>query len=59
MITNHMVDLVYDQWHHLLIEYNHNILSLVKLVQYANAIHEHGAALDDCWGVVDGTVRPV
>ena len=29
------------------------------LKQYSNAIYEKGAALDFCWGFVDGTVRPV
>ena len=27
--------------------------------EYANAIHAAGAALDNCWGFVDGTVRPI
>ncbi|CAB4034506.1 Hypothetical predicted protein, partial [Paramuricea clavata] len=29
------------------------------LVEFANAIHNHGAALTNCWGFVDGTVRPI
>jgi len=26
---------------------------------YADAIHSKGAALDNCWGIVDGTVRAI
>jgi len=26
---------------------------------YADAIHAKGAALDNCWGFVDGTVRAI
>ena len=29
------------------------------LEEFANAIHQKGAALDNCWGFVDGTVRPI
>ena len=30
-----------------------------KLAEYANAIYQKGAAIDFCWGFVDGTVRPI
>lgn len=30
-----------------------------SLEEYAGIIHEKGAALDFCWGFIDGTVRPV
>lgn len=59
IITNHMMDLIYDQWHPLLTTYNHNLLSPANLGQYTDAIHRSGAALDNCWGFIDGTVRPV
>ena len=59
IITNHMLDLVYNQWHHLITRYNHNLLSPANLVLYADAVHRSGAALDNCWGFIDGTVRPV
>ena len=29
------------------------------LEEFANAIHQKGAAMDNCWGFVDGTVRPI
>ena len=59
IITNHMMDLIYGRWHHLLTRYNHDLLSPPKLLQYAQVIEQAGAALDNCWGFVDGTVRPV
>ena len=55
IITNHMMDLIYGRWHHLLTRYNHDLLSPPKLFQYADAIQQVGAALNNCWGFVDGT----
>ena len=34
-------------------------LSPANLEIYAEKIHRKGAALDNCWGFVDGTVQPV
>ena len=59
IITNHMMDLIYGRWYHLLTRYNHDLLSPSKLLQYGQVIEQAGAALDNCWGFVDGTVRPV
>ena len=28
-------------------------------MSYADAVHQSGAALDDCWGFIDETVWPV
>ena len=58
-IAHHMMDLIYSRWHHLLTRYNHDFLSPLKLLQYGQVIEQAGAALDNCWGFVDGTVRPV
>ena len=30
-----------------------------KLEGYAAAVHAKGAALDNCWDFIDGTVRPI
>ena len=35
------------------------ILNPVKLEQYAEAISLKGAALNNCFGFIDGTVRPI
>ena len=29
------------------------------LQEFANAIHKRGAPLTNCWGFIDGTVRPM
>ena len=33
IITNHMMDLIYGWWHHLLTRYNHDLVSPAKLLQ--------------------------
>ena len=57
--NNHIMELIYERCHHLLTRYNHDLLSPPTLRQYADAIQQAGAALDNCWGFIDGTVRPV
>lgn len=48
-----------------LTERHQNILNLDtnrianNLALYSNAVHEAGAPLENCWGFIDGTVRPV
>ena len=44
IITNHIMDLIYGRWHHLLTRYNHDLLSPPKLLQYAEEIEQAGAA---------------
>ena len=34
-------------------------LSQANLVDFSQSIYRKGAALDNCWGFIDGTVRPV
>ena len=59
IITNHMIDWIYNRWNHLLTTYNHNPLSPANLTLHADAVHQSGAALGHCWCFIDGTVRPV
>ena len=59
IIRNHMIDWIHNRWNHLLTTHNHNLLSPANLMLYADAVHQSGAALDNCWGFIDGTVRPV
>ena len=58
-ITNHTIDWIYNRWRHLLSRYNHDLLFPANLMLYADAIYRSGAALENCWGFIDGTVRPV
>ena len=59
MITNHALDFLYNTHGHLLTEWNDTLLSPNHLEVYANAVHGKGAALQNCLGFIDGTVRPI
>lgn len=59
MINNTVVDFIYDMHSHLVNQWNNTILNPVQLQLYAEAIHNKGAALDNCFGFIDGTVRPI
>ena len=56
---NHVTDFMFNRWKHLLTDLNQPWLSPHNLQIYANAIHDKGGALDNCWGFIDGTVRPI
>ena len=59
MINNAVLDYIYDAHSHRITQWNNMILDPVNLERYANAIYEKGAALDNCIGFIDGTVRPI
>ena len=59
MITNEVTNFIYSRWRHLLSDLNKPWLSREFLQQFADKIHEKGAALTNCWGFVDGTVRGI
>ena len=42
-----------------LTQWNQFLLSPASLQEYANAIHCAGAALYNCFGFINGTVRPI
>ena len=46
------------QWNHIT-QWNQDLLSHGALQRYADAIAGQGAPLDNCFGFVDGTVRPI
>ena len=54
-----MVNLVYNQHSYRLTSLQQNWLSPASLQSYADVIHNAGAPYTNCWGFVDGTVRPV
>ena len=58
-ITNNIIDYIYDTHHHKITHWNNDILSPAALQIYADAISGKGAALDNCFGFIDGTVRPI
>ena len=59
MITNQVLDSIYDTHKDRVIGWNHDILDPAKLQIYADAIDEKGAPLRNCFGFIDGTVRPI
>ena len=59
MIINRVVDYLFDRYSYLLHNLNQAWLSSQNLQMYADALHNKGAALDNCWGFIDGTVRPI
>ena len=58
MICNLLFDDIYNRFSHLLTDLNQSWLCRENLKSFATAVHNKGAALDSCWGFVDGTVRP-
>ena len=59
MISNQVMDHIYNNFQHLLHSFNQTWLNGHHLSMYAAAIHAKGTPLDNCWGFVDGTVRPI
>ena len=59
MLTHVVVDFIYNQHGHRISRWNNTLLNPDQLETYANAIHLKGAALGNCVGFVDGTVRPI
>ena len=59
LITNLVLDYIYAVHAHRITQWNQDILNPVALQSYADAIYCKEAALDNCLGFIDGTVRPI
>ena len=59
MIYNEVVQFIYREHGHRVTEWNHAILSPANLQIYAAAVHEKGGPLRNCFGFINGTVRPI
>ena len=61
LITNEVMDFIYDNHCHLVTEWNRDVLSSVALQQYAETISRKGSPLTNCFGFIDSTVplRPI
>ena len=53
MIFNQTIDLMDSSHNHRLRDLNQSCLKAL-----ADSVHRKGAALDNVWGIIDGTVRP-
>ena len=59
MVTNKVLDFIYDTHGRRIKEWNHDLLRPASLQTYADAVYAKGAAHENCFGFVDGTVRVV
>ena len=59
MVSNQVLDYIYDIHGHRITQWNHQVLSQPLLQLYSDTISAQGSALDNCFGFVDGTVRPI
>ena len=54
-----MIDYIYQSRSHRILEWNDTILDPYLLERYSNAITATGSPLENCFGVIDGTARPI
>ena len=59
MITNEVKDNIFNNHSHRIPQWNRDVLSSPLLQEYVDAIHEKGSPLENCFGFIDGTVRPI
>ena len=59
IMTSVVLDWIYNEHGHHLTHFNQFFLFRASLRTYADAIHQKGVALNNCWGFVDGTVCPI
>jgi len=54
-----MIDYICQSHSHRILEWNDSILDPYLLERYSRAITAKGSPLDNCFGFIDGTVRPI
>ena len=59
LIINHTLDFIYDRHGYLLSSLDQPWFQQEALEAYAATIHAKGAPLTNCFGFIDGTVRPI
>ncbi|CAH3180049.1 unnamed protein product, partial [Porites lobata] len=59
MISSLVVDTIYREHNHRITQWNDILLNLALLETYARAIQQNGSPLHNCFGFIDGTVRPI
>lgn len=58
-ISNTSLDYVHENYSHLLDTLNRHWLSLDQLQVMSTAIKNKNSPLENCWGFIDGTMRPI
>ena len=59
MIFNEVISFIYERHNHRFNQWNNLLLNPIQLERYATAITNKGAALTNCFGFVDGTVKAI
>ena len=59
MMSNVIPDHVYNDVNNLLHEFDQPWHRPVLLQKYSRKIHEKAAPLENCFGFIDGTIRPI
>ena len=59
MISNHVIDFIFENHAHQITQWNGTMLDPPSLRKYADAVTSKGAPLHNCFGFIDGTLRPV
>ena len=59
MVSNYVMKFLCSTFNNKLRDMNQNWLSPFHLETFAQAVHDEGGALQNCWGFIDGTVRPL
>ena len=59
MISNLVMDTIYQEHHQRITQWNNTLLTPALLEMYARAIRQKGSPLPNCFGFIDGTVRPI
>lgn len=59
LIASAVTDHTFNNHGYLLRDFDQPWLQPYCLEEFSNAIHRRGGALQNCWGFVDGTVRPI
>ena len=59
MITNEVMDNIFNNHSHRISQWNDDVLSPYLLQEYADVIDARGAPLENCFGFIDGTARPI
>ena len=59
MISNLVMETIYQEHSHRLTQWNNTLLNPPLLESYARVIASKGSPLPNCFGFIDGTVRPI
>ena len=59
MISNVVLNYIFNLHHHRITSWNRSILNPLAIQQYVDAVSDKGASLNNCFGFVAGTVRPI